>query len=89
MPNPRDFIDRMMAYEAGDLSFDSTIAFFQELIDSGQAWQLQGHYGRQAARLIELGYCHGPTGEPDPANGCIHEWTDEGSCCYCGARRVL
>lgn len=50
-------IDTMLAYENGDLSDDETVIFFQSLIDSGLAWQLQGHYGRTAHALIEAGYC--------------------------------
>lgn len=50
-------IDTMLAYENGDLSDDETVSFFQSLIDSGLAWQLQGHYGRTARALIEAGYC--------------------------------
>lgn len=53
----KDQLDRMIAWEQGDLDDDETIALFQELIDSGLAWQLQGCYGRMAYALIENGYC--------------------------------
>jgi hypothetical protein len=33
------------------------IAAWQMLIDTGLAWQLQGSFGREAARLIEFGTC--------------------------------
>lgn len=84
MPHPSDLVDRMMAYEAGELGFDDAVALFQELIDSGDVWKLQGHYGRWATTLIERGYCHRSAGEPDPVNGCIHVWADNGTCVYCG-----
>ena len=54
MPN---IIDKIMAYESGEMEQDDMIEFFQELIDSGMAWSLQGHYGRTAAALIKEGYC--------------------------------
>lgn len=50
-------IDKIIAFEQGDLDEDSTIELFQELIDSGLAWQLQGSYGRMANALIQNGYC--------------------------------
>lgn len=48
-------LDKMMAFEAGQLSDDETIELFQELVTSGLAWKLQGTYGRAANRLIEQG----------------------------------
>lgn len=43
------------AYELGEMSEGEAIEFFQELVNTGIAWQLQGHYGRTAANLIEAG----------------------------------
>lgn len=50
-------LDRLIAFESGQLDGDEAVEFFQELIDTGLAWQLQGSYGRDARRLIELGFC--------------------------------
>lgn len=51
-----DNIDKIMAYESGDLSDEEYLELFQNLVDSGLAWKLQGHYGRTAQNLINLGY---------------------------------
>ena len=52
-----EIITDIIAYEQGELGDDSTIALFQELINNGTAWTLQGHYGRTASALIEAGLC--------------------------------
>ena len=37
------------------------IAAWQQLIDTGLCWSLQGWFGRTAMQLIEEGVCHGPS----------------------------
>lgn len=51
-------VAEIMAYENGEMDEETMVEFFQRLIASGLAWQLQGCYGRQAAGLIEAGLCH-------------------------------
>ena len=48
-------VEKLEAYEQGRMKFEEAVRFFQELVDTGKAWQLQGHYGRTAMRLIEAG----------------------------------
>jgi len=48
-------VDRIMRYEAGEMGENEMINLFQDLVDCGMAWQLQGHYGRTATRLLEAG----------------------------------
>ena len=50
-------IDKIIAYEQGELDEEDIIDMFQELISSGLAWKLQGSYGRTAKALIDAGYC--------------------------------
>ena len=44
---------KIIAYEQDRLSHDETVALFRELFDSGIVWDLQGHYGRMAHRMLE------------------------------------
>lgn len=52
-----DHIDGIIQFESGQLEEEEIIALFQAMINDGTVWQLQGRYGRQAARLIEAGIC--------------------------------
>lgn len=52
-----DLTSKIMAYEDGEMDEDQAIEFFQELIDTGLAWTLQGSYGRTAKALIDAGHC--------------------------------
>lgn len=49
--------DKVMDYECGSMPPKEIIPFFQQLIDSGMAWKLQGGYTSQATNLIQQGYC--------------------------------
>lgn len=53
-----DYVDKIISYEQGELEEEEIVELFQELINSGLAWQLQGHYGRTAKYLIEEGVCN-------------------------------
>lgn len=50
-------VNFITAYEEGTLSDEEITAGFQDLIDCGLAWKLQGSYGREATRLIVAGHC--------------------------------
>ena len=51
-----DMVDSIMAYESGDMTESAMLAFFSTLVKTGNAWTLQGHYGRTAQALIQAGY---------------------------------
>jgi hypothetical protein len=55
MAKKKSLVSLIIAYESGELSAEDTLRLFAKLIKSGLAWQLQGHYGRTAASLIEQG----------------------------------
>lgn len=52
---PYDRVSAIIAFESGELDADKIVELFQHLVDTGLAWQLQGHYGRTAMALIEQG----------------------------------
>ena len=56
MENTTITIDQILAFENGEMSEDEIIRFFQELVDTGLAWKLQGFYGRTAHALIDRKY---------------------------------
>jgi hypothetical protein len=37
------------------LSEETSVQVFQRMVDSGDAWSMQGHYGAMAAALIDAG----------------------------------
>lgn len=53
---PDSTLSKIIAFEQGEMDQDEVVDFFQELVDAGLAWQLQGAYGRMAYELIERGY---------------------------------
>lgn len=51
-----DVVSAIIAYETGTMETeDEALELFQHLVNTGQAWSLQGHYGRTAHALIEAG----------------------------------
>ncbi|KQX37010.1 hypothetical protein ASD97_09980 [Streptomyces sp. Root63] len=56
----------MMSYEAGELDSDDSLDLFSDLIKSGMAWKLQGHWGRTAKALIDRGMIDEESGDITP-----------------------
>ena len=51
-----DLISLIHAYENGETDLQQEIFLYAELVRTGKAWTLQGHYGRTANHLINEGY---------------------------------
>ena len=51
-----DVTNRIIDYEMGHLNDKQTLRLFSELLKTGMAWSLQGHYGRTAQALIDDGW---------------------------------
>lgn len=50
-----NIINKIIAYESGDMSDAEKVYFFSELIRNNLAFTMQGHYGRTANMLIQAG----------------------------------
>lgn len=50
-----NLMERVVQYETEPQDLDWVIQFFADLIATGLAWQLQGHYGREAKAIIDEG----------------------------------
>lgn len=53
--NQMNLISSILDYEMGILEDTEVVELFQELVNTGLAWTLQGSYGRTARDLIEQG----------------------------------
>lgn len=51
-----DIVSGIIEWESGTLDDHGMLLLFAELIKTGQAWRLQGCYGRQAKALIDSEY---------------------------------
>ena len=63
MEDKKVSVTKIVQYENGELNDEETVELFQELINTGLAWQLQGHYGRTAVQFLEEGFCSHPNEE--------------------------
>lgn len=57
MSNSKDKVFDSSFLWRDDVTEKEFIAGYQHLIDTGLAWQLEGHVGRTASSLIEQGLC--------------------------------
>lgn len=77
MPNtPIDaipLVNLIMDYETGELDDARLLDLFAELIRTGQAWSLQGHYGRTARDIIDAGLIDEDGTITDYARGILNE----------------
>jgi hypothetical protein len=67
-----DLVSKIVEWESGEMSEEDEISFFQEMVNSGVVWQLQGAYGRQAKAMLDAGVITSPfqvVGDSDDADG--------------------
>ncbi len=51
----KNLTDKIIKFEEGEMEYDEVVSFFQELVNTGLVWNLQGFYGRTAVELIQTG----------------------------------
>jgi hypothetical protein len=51
-----NLIDEIIAYESGEMTEGQALRLFSKLIRTNMVWSLQGHYGRTARYLIDVGF---------------------------------
>ena len=66
---PLDLVGRIIEYESGEMPDENVPEFFQQLIDTGTVWHLQGVYQRTARGLVDSGLCHWK-GKGKSCDGC-------------------
>ena len=49
--------EKIARFESGEIDREEAVELFQELIDSGVIWSLQGHYQRMAVQMLNNGEC--------------------------------
>lgn len=72
-----DQVDKIIAYESGELDDQGIVELFSDLIKTGSAWSLQGSYGRQARALIDQGILN-KSGDITDERFKKSEWYDGG-----------
>lgn len=70
-------LDQMIAWENGELDEADEADLFQALVESGQAWTLQGMYGRRAATLLADGRIAKPLSDEERAQLKLQRYTDD------------
>ena len=56
--NATNLVDYIIDFEGGEIDNEDVISLFQYLVDTGQAWKLQGIYGRSVQSLITSGHIY-------------------------------
>ncbi len=55
-----EIVDDIIEYENEGIDEEKEIKLFQKLVNNGQAWRLQGSFGRQASSMLSAGVIHPP-----------------------------